>query len=47
MNQKQFEFTLYISMLIQYAYSQGYTLSFGDAWAKTGHVSRAQATDYI
>ena len=47
MNQKQFEFTLYISMLIQYAYSQGYTLSFGDAWAKTGHVTGSRHYDRL
>ena len=34
---KQSEFVLKMSELIQFAYAQGYTLTFGDAWAKTGH----------
>jgi hypothetical protein len=28
-----------VGLLIQYAYAQGYELTFGDAWAKTGHRS--------
>jgi len=32
MNQKQFEFTRAIGQLIEYAYSQGYKLTFGDAY---------------
>lgn len=34
---KQFRFTYLVSLLIQFAYAKGYTLTFGDAWAKTGH----------
>ena len=26
-----------VGKLIEYAYQQGYELTFGDAWAKTGH----------
>jgi hypothetical protein len=37
LGQKQRKFTLMVSMLISYAYLNGYELSFGDAWAKTGH----------
>jgi hypothetical protein len=36
LNKKQFGFTQAIGMLIIFAYSRGYTLSFGDAWAKEG-----------
>lgn len=35
--EKQFDFTLMVAKLIDFAYSQGYTLTFGDAYAKTGH----------
>ena len=34
---QQIEFVLKVAELIQWAYAQGYTLSFGDAWAKSGH----------
>ena len=34
---KQRKFTLMIGQLIIYAYSIGYELTFGDAFAKTGH----------
>ncbi len=37
LGQKQRKFTLMISMLISYAYVNNYELSFGDAYAKTGH----------
>ncbi len=47
LNPKQFKFTQYVSMLIQYAYSQGYTLSFGDAWAKTGHTDNSKHYDRL
>ena len=32
-------FTKLISKLILWAYEQGYELTFGDAWAKTGHIA--------
>lgn len=38
LNEKQFKFTLYTSLLIQYAYAKGYTLSYGDAYAISGHI---------
>ena len=37
LNQKQFEFTYAVSRLIEFAYMNGYSLTFGDALAKTGH----------
>ena len=38
LNKDQFRFTEYIGELIKYAYVKGYTLSFGDAYATTGHI---------
>jgi len=37
LGQKQRKFTQMIANLINYAYLQGYELSFGDAWAHDGH----------
>jgi len=37
LQKKQQKFTLYYSLLIQYIYSQGYSATFGDTYAKTGH----------
>ena len=37
LGQKQRKFTRLVAMLIEYAYFKGYELSFGDAWAKSGH----------
>ena len=37
LRQKQSKFVRMLALLIQYAYEQGYELSFGDAWAKDGH----------
>lgn len=34
---KQSKFVFMIAILIIYAYFKGYELTFGDAWAKTGH----------
>ena len=38
LRQKQSKFVLMVAQLIQWAYSQGYELTFGDAYAKTGHM---------
>lgn len=35
---QQSEFTKAIALLILYAYQRGYELTFGDAYAKTGHI---------
>lgn len=34
---QQREFTLALADLITFAYSEGYELTLGDAWAKDGH----------
>jgi len=34
---KQSEFTRKVALLILFAYEEGYTLTFGDAWAQSGH----------
>jgi hypothetical protein len=38
LNEKQFQFTFLVSRLIEHAYAEGYSLSFGDAHAKSGHI---------
>ncbi|MBC8459647.1 MAG: M15 family metallopeptidase [Deltaproteobacteria bacterium] len=35
--QKQSEFVLMVAKLIEFAYENGYELTFGDAWARDGH----------
>ena len=37
LGQRQRKFTLMAAHLIVYAYDQGYEISFGDAYATTGH----------
>jgi len=37
LGEKQRKFTQMVANLINYAYLQGYELTFGDAWAKGGH----------
>lgn len=37
LREKQSEFVRKVSLLILYAYEQGYELTFGDAYASTGH----------
>ena len=37
LREKQSKFTFYVALLICYAYEQGYEITFGDAYAKTGH----------
>ena len=38
LREKQSKFTLMVSKLIQWAYDQGYELTFGDAYARIGHI---------
>lgn len=45
LRQKQSVFVLMIADLIQFAYQKGYELTFGDAFAKTGH--RPYSNHYI
>lgn len=47
LNQKQFIFTQKLALLIQYAYSEGYTLSLGDAYATTGHIKNSKHYDRL
>ena len=37
LSEKQQEFTRMVGLLIAFATQQGYALTFGDAWAITGH----------
>lgn len=41
LNKKQFRFTFMVGQLIDFAYKNGYTLSFGDAHAKDGHIKNS------
>ena len=38
LRQKQSKFVRMVALLIQFAYEQGYELTWGDAMAKTGHM---------
>jgi len=37
LREKQSKFVHMVSLLIAYAYQNGYELTFGDAWARSGH----------
>lgn len=37
LRQKQSKFAKMVPLLILFAYEKGYEVTFGDAWAKTGH----------
>lgn len=39
LRQKQSRFVFMVGSLINFAYSNGYTLTFGDAYAKDGHMA--------
>ena len=41
LGEKQRKFTRMVADLIIFAYEQGYELSFGDAWATTGHMKNS------
>lgn len=41
LRQKQSRFVSMVAFLIQFAHEKGFELSFGDAWAKTGHKERS------
>lgn len=41
LRQKQSKFVRMVADLIQYAYSQGYEMTFGDAYATTGHMANS------
>ena len=38
LREKQSNFCIAVSLLIQFAYLKGYELTFGDAWASVGHI---------
>ena len=38
LRQKQSRFVFLVGWLIGFAYGHGYELTFGDTWAKTGHI---------
>jgi len=37
LREKQSKFVHMVSLLIAFAYQNGYELTFGDAWARSGH----------
>ena len=39
---RQSEFAINVAYLLFYAYSLGYEVTFGDAWARDGHVAGSQ-----
>ena len=41
LRQKQSKFVLMVSRLIAFAYDHGYELTFGDAYATTGHMANS------
>lgn len=41
LRQKQAKFTQMVGGLIRFAYDNGYELTFGDAYAKTGHMTNS------
>ena len=47
LRQKQSLFVRKIALLIDYAYEKGYEITFGDAWAKTGHKSNSLHYDRL
>jgi hypothetical protein len=38
---KQSRFAVMVGQLIDFAHKEGYRLTFGDAWAKTGHMDNS------
>jgi hypothetical protein len=47
LREKQSRFVLMVAVLIIYAYIQGYRLTFGDAWARSGHKKRSLHYDRL
>lgn len=41
LRQKQSKFVRMAALLVQFAYERGYDLTFGDAWASTGHKKKS------
>ena len=38
LRQQQSKFASMVALLIQFAYEQGYEITYGDAWAHDGHI---------
>jgi hypothetical protein len=47
LREKQSKFAKMIALLILYTYQKGYELTFGDAWATSGHVDRSKHYDRL
>lgn len=47
LRQKQSRFVYMVALLIQFAYLRGYALTFGDAWATTGHMKNSLHYDRL
>lgn len=41
LSERQAEFTRKVALLILFAYELGYKITFGDAWAKSGHSTNS------
>jgi hypothetical protein len=41
LRKKQSKFASMVALLIQFAYEQGYEITFGDAWAHDGHIANS------
>ena len=47
LREQQSKFALNVAHLILFAYNRGYELTFGDAWAKTGHIKNSLHYDRL
>jgi len=47
LREKQSDFVHMVSLLIAYAYQNGFELTFGDAWAKSGHKRQSLHYDRL
>jgi len=47
LRKKQSDFVHMVSLLIAYAYQNGYELTFGDAWAQSGHKNNSLHYDRL
>lgn len=47
LNKQQFAFTHAIALLVLFAYSKGYTLTYSDAYATDGHIDGSKHYDRL
>ncbi len=47
LNNQQFQFTHMVGQLIDFIYKNGYTATFGDAYATSGHINRSKHYDRL